>query len=518
MIKHPSLDSLEILCEVDISALSTLPSSTLYRRLLPYLSESYHHTQRFVFYAFRPVSAEVLTHLSDILEWLDISSYFVEVFTDQSELLEWCRTRPEPIKCTNHYQALWAELGQSKPIFPNSTMCGHAWAGLHVNVEGTVKVCCDFQENITKPDGTLYDLKTSTVDEIINSPYMKSIKQTFRQGQTPSQCSRCLHYESLGRESKRTVSKFKLSNVLGFIDWESDDNTNTPLFMAANAGNLCNLKCRNCRPALSSKIAAEELQHGNDEEKTRIRKIIDANDWSKGKSKIFWDILKTDSRFVNFEFMGGETLLSEENLEFMQHLVDTGRSQDCAFEIVTNVTVFPKILEHMKFKRLSVTLSIDDINQRCEYQRSGSDWNNIIENIDKWLDKKKHNKNLALTVCITVSIQNVLYLPELVTWLRNKGLDNYWLNMLDRPYELSIKKNLSRDAKKIILEKYANFDLDHRDRNHLQYVVSTIKESDTVDSTDRFCDFIRKKDIIRQEDFSDAHPEMAAAMGYKKNV
>lgn len=518
MIDHSALKGLDVLIDIDLPALAVSPSSSLYQQLIPFKKYQYQPQERIIFHAFHPVELSVLEHVGNLISYLDISPFFLIFFTDQSNVIDWCDQRPETYRVIKHHQVVPLPSETSRPLFPNDIMCAYAWKGLHVNVDGTVKVCCDFSENILDADNEPYTLKKHTPDQILGSDYMISIRDQFRQGITPDQCSRCSRYEKANSPSKRTLSRYKLDNVWGFIDWENDSIENTPLAVGAKTGNLCNLKCRSCDARSSSRIAAEELKHGSSSQKEKIKKIIVENDWAKGKSQTFWELLKNDNRFTNFEFMGGETLLLEENLEFMQYLLDSGRSRDCIFEIVTNATLYPTMFDRSdQFRRLTVTLSIDDLGKRFEYQRSGADWATVANNVNRWIQNKNANRNLEINVCVTVNIQNVLYLPELLEWFQQQGINTYFLNFLDKPAELSIRHSLTQAAKEIILEKYAKIDLDQPGRDSLQYVINTLKLAAVTDGN-AFNDFTRNKDIIRQENYADAHNEMALAMGYKKHV
>jgi hypothetical protein len=197
----------------------------------------------------------------------------------------------------------------------------------------------------------------------------------------------------------------------------------------------------------------------------------------------------------------------------MQYLVDTGHSTNSIFEFITNGTQFPDIFDQAShFKRLTVTVSIDNTGDRFEFERSGAVWKDVEKNIDRFLKVKSTGQSLKLGICITVNIQNVLYLPELIAWIRGKGIDHYFYNILSDPYQLSLNQ-LTPTAKKLVLERLINANLSPIDQQRLEYIINLVKLSRTS-SGDEFCRFIRSKDQIRQESFLNTHKEIAEAMGY----
>jgi hypothetical protein len=54
------------------------------------------------------------------------------------------------------------------------------------------------------------------------------------------------------------------------------------------------------------------------------------------------------------------------------------------------------------------------------------------------------------------------------------------------------------------------------DRKKLDYVVNRLQNIPTSDGS-AFCQYMREKDLIRNENFSISHKEIANAMGYVLN-
>jgi hypothetical protein len=492
------------------------PSSTLYRTLSPFCRDVFEPNYRFVFFNFSKLQKSTLDHIVSIVDYLDISRCFVLIVTDQQETVDYFNSVGEPFSLELVDYTIEHSLPENPvvPMFPNSIMCAHAWSGLHVSPTGVPRLCCDFNGEIADSNNQPYNIQTHSLDEILSSDYVKNIRDIFRKGETPKECKNCTNSEATGGESKRRLTPYKLENIYGNINWESDQVDNQIGFLGGHLGNLCNLKCRICSPVYSSKIAVEVSKYGNTiEEKNKAYQLLQDSNWAKNY-QTFWTTLKEYTpQLYNFEILGGEPLMWPENLNFMQYLIDTGQSKRAIFEFITNGTQYPAILDQAsEFRRLTITISIDNTGPRFEYERSGANWELVEKNVDRFIANKNKNKSLKIGVCITINIQNVFYLPELIEWINHKKIDHYYYNFLNGPDYLCIN-DLTPTAKKLVLDKLESAVLLPADRKKLDYIINRLHRSATSDGSE-FCRYMREKDIIRNENFSISHPEIANAMGY----
>jgi len=510
-------DQYQIECVVSIEELEQLSSSFLYKKLIPLYQPVYSGQQRFVFVNSVPVDQKTLDHVIATLNYIDISPYFILVVTNQESTATYFKSLPEPITViqspeqTDHVPHSVAEI---KPLFnTDNKMCAHAWAGLHVNPDGTTRFCCLYHDQIKDEQGIPYNIKNTSIEIITDSEYVKKVRQQFRQGTTPDACNRCSKIESLGGVSKRNLAPYKLENIYGNIDWESD-TIDSLGWIGGHLGNLCNLKCRMCSEEYSSSIAAEKIKFSTFKNKKQDPVYAAfSNSWKNYSKEFYSNLKKLVPRIKNFEFLGGEPLMMQENLDFMQYLIDAGHSQDCIFEFITNGTQYPDVFDQSHlFKRLSITLSIDNLGKRFEYERSGSNWDEVERNIEKFIARKNSCSVMQIGANITVTVQNVYYLPELVTWLTNKGVSHYHYNWLEFPGWLSLNM-LTPDAKKLVLEKLLSANLPEPDQLKLAPIIQTIKKVIPSDGR-KFCEEMKKLDLIRSESFNLTHPEIATAMGY----
>lgn len=505
-----------VLCIVYLEDLSILPSSYLYKTLVPHYKPVYNNNERFVFYNFDSVDTDVLDHFVRIIDYIDISRFFCVIVTNQPSTVEYFKDLDSDFSVTftkDIHQRSNKPAGDAQPLFYNQNLCAYAWSGIHLSPNGDARICCDYTGDILQQDGTPYNIKDFSIDEIVNSEYMNQIRSEFRNGNTPAGCKRCSEREHLGADSKRSLSRYKLKNIHGHVNWESDDCTENPKFLGGHIGNLCNLRCRICSPEYSSQIAAEEIKASDsDHDTNKIKAVLIDNNWNKAQTT-FWQEIKENNKIINFEFLGGEPLLLQENLDYMQHLIDTGKSDNCIFEFTTNGTQFNEIFNQAdKFKRLTVTVSIDNVGERFEYERKNAKWNNVEQNIQKFINSANNSNSLNVGICVTVSVLNVLYLPEVVKWLDKQSITHYYYNILNYPVELSIDM-LTPNAKKIVLDKLTTCDISQEHKDKLSPIIQAVKQVRCSDGTE-FCNYICKKDVIRKESLYNSHKEIAQAMGY----
>ncbi len=88
--------------------------------------------------------------------------------------------------------------------------------------------------------------------------------------------------------------------------------------------------------------------------------------------------------FDQIGFFGGEPLIAQENIDLMRFCVETGHAQHISLLINTNATIYTdEIVTLFKhFKQVYLNFSID-IETRFEYQRSGANWNEVLENLEE---------------------------------------------------------------------------------------------------------------------------------------
>ena len=470
-----------ILLSKNLDSLSNLPSSTLYRWLSSVHKDEYQENDRIVLYA---STTSFLDHLNFLLDYIDIGKYFVHICTNDPNTQKEFNNNEFTTELVD--QLATEETLNVIPIFDDGSMCAHPWLGFHVFPTGECRVCCDARDILLKDDGTPCNIKTDSFEDILQSKSMRELRSAFRKGEKSKTCQQCWHRESRREDSRRTISKYKLKNIYGLVDWESEGSMK---YFGGHLGNACNLSCRICSPTFSSVIASE-LNNIEINKKTR---------WVKDNS--FWDQLPGNIK--NIEILGGEPFYLKKNVELLDNIVHRTDSKDFMMAFTTNGTIYPSFLDHCeRLGKLDITVSVDNVGKRFELERNGAVWEEVNNNIDKLIKKKQETDNISIFVCITINIQNIYYLPEVVDWVKSKNLQ-YYFNYVDSPTWLNIR-NLTSSARELVLKRLKSSEFDS--------VKSMIVEADNDGK--EFVEEMKKIDLRRNQNFKLTHPEIAKTMGY----
>lgn len=399
---------------------------------------------------------------------------------------------------------------------PN-TICMLPWISIEASPTGTARPCCLAREDIPG-----IDLRKDTLEDAYKSIYMQDLRKQFRAGEKPATCKLCWDEEAAGRDSKRIHSQARLKEWYAQVDW-ANDTPDQLWFIDLKLGNICNLKCRICGSWSSSKWAAEEMDYLP---KSVNKKEHIAYTWLKqGKwpeeSPGFWKNLKTLLPHIRyFEFTGGEPWLIEEHWDLLHYAVDTGDSKHIDIHYNTNATVDPmgkdKSWVWTEFGRVDIAFSIDNVEERFEYERYGAKWieaNNIINDIhmSRYID----SPNITTQLCFTINIQNVYYLDELLAWADTKEFGSVYFNMLHGPQHMNVQY-MTPEAQELVLNKLkTSFWKTDKYQQEINNVIQFIENGPGSDGTE-FLRKMQQTDAYRKQDFRDTHYEIAVAMGYDK--
>jgi radical SAM protein with 4Fe4S-binding SPASM domain len=328
------------------------------------------------------------------------------------------------------------------------TFCVLPWINLSTDVNGSLRPCCKFAQPSIDNEYQLPNMKDGSLLELWNHEKFQNLRRAFLDGKKPTECSSCWNEEAAGLSSFRTefVQNKKIRITGRQFGLVADSG---PLSLDLKLNNVCNLKCRICGPQASSTFLKEHQERFN-------IKITDGNYWLSDK------ILGTENESViklwaselqHLEITGGEPMASPENIKILEILIASERAHEITILLNTNGTLYNKKFINLltKFKHVTISLSIDDIGPRLEYQRYPTDWSTIQQNLEKFCQLRDLHPNIWLTLCPTVSIFNVYYLPEYLQWANGLNIGRYY-NVLHYHPCYSIK-NLPETIKKLVREK-----------------------------------------------------------------
>ena len=352
---------------------------------------------------------------------------------------------------------------------------------------------------------------------------MGNLRQQFRNGERPATCSRCWEEEAAGRDSKRIHSQVRLKELYAKVDW-ANDKPDQLWFIDLKLGNICNLKCRICGSWSSSKWASEEMDYlppGRDKKSHIAYTWLKQGRWPE-ESTDFWENLKSLLPNIKyFEFTGGEPWLIQEHWDLLKYAVSTGDSKHIDIHYNTNGSVNPfgedQSALWSEFGRVDIAFSIDNVEDRFEYERYGAKWDEANKIIDAThFARTVDSPNITTQLCFTINIQNVYYLDKLLDWADTKGFGSIYFNMLHSPDRMSIQY-MTPEAQELVLSKLKmNFWKADKYQHEINNVIKFIENGPGSDGID-FCKHMKRTDKYRNQNFMLTHPEIAKAMGYGNN-
>lgn len=397
------------------------------------------------------------------------------------------------------------------------TICMLPWVSIETSPIGTARPCCLADEEIVDPAGVKYDLKTTDIETIYKSEYMQDLRQQFRRGEKPKTCNRCWSEEAAGRTSKRINSRLRLKDMYAKVDW--DNNTPDQLwFVDLKLGNICNLKCRICGSWSSSKWAEEEMNYDtgikNKKDHTAYAWLRQGR-WPR-QSQLFWDNLQTLLPNIKYlEFTGGEPWMIQEHIDLLKFAVSQGYSKNIDIHYNTNATQWPEDLVSIwqDFGRVNIAFSVDNVEQKFEYERYGAKWDTANKIIDATHQLQLQHPNITTQLCFTVNIQNVFYLDDLLDWADTKKFNDVFFNMLHSPEVMSIQY-LTPDAKTLVLNKLKSTTWKSGYyQTEINNIINFIEQGIGSDGKE-FLKRMKQTDAYRKQSFLDTHTAIAKAMGY----
>ncbi|HMQ27415.1 MAG TPA: twitch domain-containing radical SAM protein [Acidimicrobiales bacterium] len=400
------------------------------------------------------------------------------------------------------------------------TICPLPWLNLSTDVNGSSRPCCKFAQPSPDSAYPLTNLRDGDLEEVWNGPAMRRLRQDFRAGLQPEECASCWNEEAAGVPSFRQTYRRDRG-----IHTEPDYASDTPAHPAAldlKLTNACNLKCRICGPVASSLWLREELSVAGEHADPYL---VENKDYFRA-NKITGDPANREvlrrwlPHLDHLELTGGEPMLSRENREVLELIVAEGRPERMSLLLTTNATVVDeRILELLgAFGSVAITLSIDDIGGRFEYERAPGRWADTEPLVRRYAAMT--SERLHVGVNCSVSPFNVWYLPEIVDWLvgdERLAPIHLNLNLVHYPRHYCIQV-LPAALKEAVAARLRAHLVDRGGRwppvvaDQVREVVEFLSGGRPGDADEwrRGLEVTRRRDEIRGEAFADTFPEWSA--------
>jgi len=288
--------------------------------------------------------------------------------------------------------------------------CAAPWRGLHINPRGDVKTCCAGNPNM------LGNLNQHGIIEILNSPQMKSIRNSLSQGIAHKYCSNCVNAERFGGRSERAWH----NDVNADFDYATaGDQYHYPVIVDVRWNTTCNLSCNYCGEACSSKWAG-------------IKGIA-----VKSGTRPYYDsvcdfLQQHHDRIHEVALVGGEPLLLPENDRLLDVI-----PENAIVTLITNLSVDldnSKIFQKLsKRNRVGWSMSFDNTGAQLEYVRHGASWDQIKENVLK-IKQLMHTQGHWGGIHAVYNIYNATRICELRQFAEQAGVSVLWQSLFQPEY------------------------------------------------------------------------------------
>jgi hypothetical protein len=306
-----------------------------------------------------------------------------------------------------------------------------------------------------------------------------------------SGCQRCYNQENSKLESRRMGSK----NLYENFHNDTSINLDGPQGLDYSVGNLCNLKCVICGPQHSTAWVPDyQLLYPNKpvEQYSKNNQLVIQNS----------DFLKN---LKNIHIHGGgEPLLSDNHINLLKKVKEVKGLSDVRVFYNTNATVRAsdevlKLWEECQL--IELYFSIDDINDRFEYQRTGAKWQEVQDNLLWYSQSMPHNH--MFNINCSWGYLNLFYLDELVDWTKTNFSANRYGDATNLIFQKVVGDigitTVSADAYNVLLDKFQSYP-------QLLVLINSL----TVESSpthEKFWNLITKIDTIRHTNFKNLCPE-----------
>jgi MoaA/NifB/PqqE/SkfB family radical SAM enzyme len=422
----------------------------------------------------------------------------------------------------------------------NDVYCALPWMQLMITPSGDYKVCC-FSGDHTLQNQTHgfcldendkpMNVLTHSMQEALDSKTSVSIRQAQLENKRHAECSVCWNKDDDGSNSGAKLAKsFRVMRTFHQypkwgIETNSDIVTTSELKIRSldlRFTNKCNLKCIMCTPLYSdlwyedySKLYGEQfgdrnvkytiIRDENGKYKSDMPNWFDTDIWRER-----FDSVKNDLQHLYIT--GGEPFIVKGHLDTLDNLIDCDLAKNITIDYDTNLTVINhKLLERFsKFKKIIISVSLDDIGDRYEYFRYPGKFDTISTNLKFLIENKPSNVVIkAVTSCL--GVLNVYAPWRFLEFLESQNMSSTYVayRLLRSPAHFDIRY-LPKQAKDEVLKYYQTNDFPGVKESlvvgHLMNNYN-MPDHECISKMKEHIAYLDKLDILRGLDWRKTFPE-----------
>ena len=338
----------------------------------------------------------------------------------------------------------------AKELLTNRSFCPLPWTGFIVQQNGDIKNCV-----LAKT--VIGNINKDSIENILSNEHNKKIKNEMLANQKPSSCMGCYKLEENKNNFDIISQRIYYLKELRSVDPSLYDQlTNFDLHTVdVRWTNQCNQACVYCGPH-NSTLWEKEVGRASvmsPEAKNAVRSFI----------------FKNISQLKNVYLAGGEPTLMNENIEFLNLLLE--ENPNVQLRVNTNLSnINTKVSQLIKrFKNVHWIVSVESTGDCYNYIRYGGDWNKFCKNLNEIKNIQKHKISFNMLHCIL----NYLEIFKCIDFLSALGFHNNsfvlgpvytpaYLNILNLPagkieeIKTELKKRINKKPGFILEDGYAN--------------------------------------------------------------
>lgn len=375
--------------------------------------------------------------------------------------------------------------------------------GLNFDMSGMVQPC---NQNIgyflQDENNRNYNVLEHDLKDIWNSKHRKQLLEDHSNDVRHPACQQCWDCEDAGIESPRQLYNKELKDV---------EVLEQPRIMIVKPGNLCNNACRSCNAHTSSMWY--KTDYALDNQGKTYKEYLE---FFKRHKTAYSDNELLEKRWAEWEdniilwdMYGGEPMIIPLFWKTLDQALASPTVGQKDFKVHTNGMVYKDdLVEKLsKFKAGGIGFSIDAIGAKNDYIRNGSKWENILDNLKKYMDDVSRKTNVVLNVRATMTPWNIFYYAESYAYFKELGISALGVWCDDKPW--NDIRYLPNKIKHGVID---NLSLYKGDRYWDKWFSKMKKwmlttPHDHEDLQHSFIEFNNKVDKIRNEKFSDIFPE-----------
>ncbi len=327
--------------------------------------------------------------------------------------------------------------------------CSVPWLQIHTEPDGKVMPCCYYSHDHRHKLGNWNESK---IVDIFHNDKWNQLRKDFLEGKKPDACTRCWKEEDSGIDSMRKIFNKRYSQFpdhtnhnnydkyKDIIKYTNSDGSVAGIKLATIDiifNSLCNFKCRSCGPGLSTSWAVEVMKMG-----LPVKASLLTNTKIPHMTTDLIDMVNMCDEYTEIHFSGGEPMMQEEHYEFLQLLIEMGKT-NIKIRYNTNLSVYElkhynafKLLD--KFYNVFIIGSIDAMGLQGEYIRKGFDWQ-LAQDWIKASKEQAPNANYGVSAVYSIfnceaAIDLHRHMCENDIFTNNNGTKfNFNLNVLHAP-------------------------------------------------------------------------------------